>query len=357
MGWTRRTRLILGSALVVVLLIAAVVIAVLVMRSASDAWYSTAQPAAPGASVVEAADAFIATLDDEQMSAAMYDFADPVRSNWSNLPAGVLDFDRNGVRVGDLDDEQTTALVTFLSAALSERGYAVTIGIVGADRELSDSVQAFFLKWSSENYWLAFFGEPSESEIWGWQFGGHHLALNVTVADGRSYMSPTFLGVEPSSYMDEAGSTVSPLDTYIEAGLALFNSLDADTRRLATVTTRPEEVWAGAGKDGFIPALEGAPVSGWSESHRQSLLDTVALWLGVLDDASSQARLAEIGADLDGTYFAWKGDANGSIYYRIQGPTLIIELSSQGAVGGGGHYHSIYRDPTNEYGGKTSNGN
>ena len=257
MGWTRRTRLILGSALAVVLLIVAAVTAVLVMRSASNAWYSTAQPTNPGASVVEAANAFIDALDDEQRSAAVYDFADPVRSNWSNLPVGVLDFDRNGLRVGDLDDEQTAALMHFLSAALSERGYAVTIGIVGADRELSDSIQAIFLKWSSENYWLAFFGEPSEYEVWGWQFGGHHLALNVTVADGRSYMSPTFLGVEPSSYTNEDGSTVSPLDPYIEAGLALFNSLDADTRRLATVATRPEEVWAGAGKDGFIPALEG----------------------------------------------------------------------------------------------------
>ena len=75
----------------------------------------------------------------------------------------------------------------------------------------------------------------------------------------------------------------------------------------------------------------------------------------MLDEASSQARLAEISVDLEDTYFAWNGDAGGqgSIYYRIQGPTLIIELSSQGAVGGGGHYHSIYRDPTNEYGSRT----
>ena len=287
MGWKRRTWLILASTLVVVLLSAAAIAVFLAMRSASDAWYSTARPATSGASVVEAANAFIATLGDEQRSAAMYDFADPVRSNWSNLPAGVLEFERNGVRVGDLNSEQSAALVNFLSTALSEHGYAVTVGIVGADRELSDSVQALFLKWSSENYWLAFFGDPSESGVWGWQFGGHHLALNVTVTDGRSYMSPTFLGVEPATYDDDDGLNVAPLDPFVEAGMSLFESLDGESQQLATVGNRPDEVWTGAGKDGVIPAIEGVPVSGWSESHRRSLLDAVALWLEMLDESSS----------------------------------------------------------------------
>lgn len=314
------------------------------------------QPAIPGGTVVKAANAFLATLSEAHSSEAIYHFADPVRANWSNLPTGIMAFDRNGVRAGDLNEEQTAALMGFLSTALSEHGYAVALGIVGADRELSRSIRASKFKWSSDNYWLAFFGEPSESGTWAWQFGGHHLALNVTLVDGRSYMSPTFLGVEPASYTD-GGSIVAPLDPFIEGGLAFFKSLDEDTRRLATVATRPEEAWAGAGKDGVIPALEGAPVSDWDESRRQSLLDTVALWLAMLDDASSQARLAEIEADLNETYFAWNGISDGkdSIYCRIQGPTLIIELSTVGAVDGGGHYHSIYRDPTNEYGSKVSN--
>ena len=74
--------------------------------------------------------------------------------------------------------------------------------------------------------------------------------------------------------------------------------------------------------------------------------------------ASAQARLAEITAELPDTHFAWHGntDGNGRIYYRIQGATLIIEFSTQGNLGGdGGHYHSIYRDPTNEYGTAATN--
>ena len=42
---------------------------------------------------------------------------------------------------------------------------------------------------------------------------------------------------------------------------------------------------------------------------------------------------------------------NGSAYYRIQGPNLVIEFSPQG-VGGDPtmHIHTIYRDLTNDYG-------
>jgi Protein of unknown function (DUF3500) len=67
--------------------------------------------------------------------------------------------------------------------------------------------------------------------------------------------------------------------------------------------------------------------------------------------------MAEIKAGLNDTYFAWSGptthepDRNGSAYYRIQGPKLIIEFSPQG-VGGDltNHVHTMYRDPTNDYG-------
>ena len=44
-------------------------------------------------------------------------------------------------------------------------------------------------------------------------------------------------------------------------------------------------------------------------------------------------------------------ERNGSAYYRIQGPQVIVEFSPQG-VGGDStiHSHTMYRDPTNDYG-------
>ena len=312
---------------------------------ASPADTTTASPA------VEVATTFIGTLSGEQRAAAVMPLEDSRRPNWSNLPAGSLRFERNGVRIGDLDLEQIDAMHHFLASALSPEGYRTVLGIVRAEDALAESRASDRSRWSSDNYWLAFFGEPSEGSAWGWQFGGHHLAVNVTVVDGRSYLSPTFLGIEPASYTAD-GSTVAPLDPYVQAGLALINALDDEARARVTIENQPG-LMAGAGRDGVIPELEGAAAGDWSEERQALLLDAIGLWVGVLDRTSAQARMEEIRSELSEIHFAWNGDVSGGgpIYFRIQGPNLIIEFSTERGLGGGGaHYHSIYRNPGNEYG-------
>jgi hypothetical protein len=36
-----------------------------------------------------------------------------------------------------------------------------------------------------DEYYLAFVGTPSSTEPWMLQFGGHHLAINLTMAGAR----------------------------------------------------------------------------------------------------------------------------------------------------------------------------
>ena len=177
---------------------------------AADNAKSAAESDVGGAVAVAAANTFIEMLTGAQRAQAMHAIDDPVRPNWSNLPSGILDFDRNGVRIGDLDDRRVAAMFAFLASALSSDGYGTVVDVVGADEVLSHSERAGHFAWTDENYWLAFFGEPSESEKWGWQFGGHHLAVNINLAGGRSYLSPTFVGVEPASYV-AGDATVAPL--------------------------------------------------------------------------------------------------------------------------------------------------
>ena len=301
---------------------------------------------------VTAANAFLALLNDEQRASAMYALDDPVRPNWSNLPAGILDFERNGARIGNLNDEQVSAMFAFLATALSAKGYKKVVDVVGADEVLSHTARAPHFAWTDENYWLAFFGTPSDGEKWGWQFGGHHLGVNVTLVDGISYMSPTFIGIEPAAY-EAHGETIAPLAPELQAGIALISALDEQQRNRSMVGDRPIEVWTAAGHDGFIPALEGSHVADWSTVQRQMLADTAAMWFDIIDDESRKPRIAELGEHLKDARFAWHGEIDGSgpIYYRIQAPALIIEYSTQGGVGADtGHYHSIYRDPRNEYG-------
>ena len=302
---------------------------------------------------VDAANAFLDSLTNDLRSDAILEFENSARANWSNLPAGVSRVDRNGVRTGDLDATQLEAMHGFLDSALSARGYETAIGVLGADAFLGEAESED--RFSDQNYWLAFFGEPSVSNVWGWQFGGHHLAINVTVANGLSYMSPTFIGVEPSTF-PSGGTTVMPLDGHLRAGLTLINALEDDNRTEGRLPTRPDGIYTGAGADGVIPPVSGSRALDWTDSQRKLLLDAIEQWVGMVDSSSSQARLAEVQAELDDTYLAWHGSGDGPIYYRIQGPSLIIEFSNQGEadVNDSYHYHTIYRDPTNEYGSAVS---
>ena len=86
----------------------------------------------------------------------------PTRPTWSNLPAGVLRSDRNGVRIDDLIDQRQRLLRDFLATAMSPYGYETIVGIVGADDVLSQSQPADRMGWSEDNYWLAFFGDPPQ---------------------------------------------------------------------------------------------------------------------------------------------------------------------------------------------------
>ncbi|MXX24015.1 MAG: DUF3500 domain-containing protein [Caldilineaceae bacterium SB0668_bin_21] len=321
------------------------------------------------ASIVSAALDFIELLDEQQHEAALLPFDSNKRSNWSNLPASMLPFDRNGVRIGDLDQSQFNAMLAFLSTAMSTDGLDTVTAVVAAELILAESSRAARQGLSEGNYWLAFFGTPSPTEPWAWQFGGHHLAVNMSISNGRITMSPTFIGIEPAVFAADAVAhafqalggerasdeteTVAPFAREIEAALALVNSLSAASHDAVFLSRRPSSLITGAGRDGVIPELEGSQASGWSPAQKQALLDLVFLWVGTLPPQNAAMRMQEIEASLDDTFFAWYGSADGAgaIYYRIQSPVLIIEFLTRGPVDvTNGHYHSIYRDPTNEYG-------
>jgi len=306
-----------------------------------------------GTATYDAAVAFRATLSQSQAAELVLPIDSPLRRNWSNLPAGVTDFERNGLRLGDLGPDQLAALFTFLAAGLGQHGYDTVAGVVTAEAVLADSFLARRFGWSATNYWLAFFGEPT-ADAWGWQFGGHHLAINASLDRGRVVcLSPSFIGIEPASF-DFQGQRYAPLGDELADGLALMRALPEAVRGQTLIDDRPREVHAGPGADGVVPPAQGSPVADWPDEARGMLLDLISHWLRAQPEENAVARLAAIESALNDARFAWHGatDGNGDVYFRIQGPSLIIEFSTEGGIAAnGGHYHSVYRDPTNEYGG------
>ncbi|MXZ40555.1 MAG: DUF3500 domain-containing protein [Caldilineaceae bacterium SB0666_bin_21] len=294
---------------------------------------------------------FLVQLDERQREAAVLPYDSDLIRNWSNLPPGVLRFERNGVRIGDLDETQQEALHDFLATAMSPYGYDTVTAVIAAEGVLEESARARRVGWSADNYWLAFFGEPSPTNLWRWQFGGHHLTINMSVRDGRISMSPTFLGIEPARFSNAEG-VHEPFKDRIDAGLAVINSLDGDVGASAVLNRRSDDLRSGTAPIDFVP-FEGASVDSFLPAQQQAVMDAVALWVELMPEHNAQARLAEIEAGLQNTYFGWHGptDGTGAIYYVIHGDTVLIEFSTEDPLGAdAGHIHSIYRDPTNEYG-------
>jgi hypothetical protein len=155
---------------------------------------------------------------------------------------------------------------------------------------------------------------------------------------------------QPATYTFE-GREIRPLGKEQDKAFALVNALDATQRSQAILTYRVSDLVLGPGQDGRVIQPEGVRGSALSPAQQTMLLEIVREWAGIMNDAFAELRMAEIRASVPQTYFAWSGPTiNGSVaYFRIQGPTLVIEYAPQGSID---HIHTIYRDPTNDYGAK-----
>jgi hypothetical protein len=241
-----------------------------------------------------------------------------------------------------------------LQTVLSPMGYQKVLEIMGSDQALTDAGTNFA---SGEAvYTIGIFGEPSATRPWMLEFGGHHLGLNIVIAGPGGTMTPTLSGAQPSVYM-HGGKTVRVLAQENDTAFALLDALDEKQKKQAILNYEVNDLVLGPGQAGKQIQPEGLKASEMSAKQRTMLLNVILQWAGIVNDAYAKPRMAEIEADLSDTYFAWSGPVthtpgrNGSSYYRIQGPRLVIEFSPQG-VGGDPtmHVHTIYRDPTNDYG-------
>jgi len=339
--------------------------------------YSQPYGPASGAAALQAVEALLAAFGDDEKGGLMFDIDAEERTQWSNLPAGARG--RSGVSIGEMSDEQRGLLFEFLASSLGEEGYLSVAETVAAEAFLSKdkragfplltsiwmAAQEFFggerrsarLRWAPENYWLSIYGAPSADSPWGWQFGGHHLALNISIDGNRvTTMSPSFIGTEPAVFTLNGVDYEAVRDMHL-AGYAVFAALDPEQQAAADAGKAPRDVLTGRGKDGQIPDAIGIAASEMNGEQQGLLLAAIAEWVSIQPEENAEPRMAELADGIDGLSFSWTGtdEVNTKTYMRIQGPTLIIELLSTGgnvarSAEGAGHYHTIYRNPTREYG-------
>jgi hypothetical protein len=309
------------------------------------------------ARIVASAQTLLTRLDDAGRAKVQFPFDGPQKARWSNLPGPM--FQRMGLRMGDINSTQRDAVMSLLSVALSREGYRKVVDIMRGDEVLRKNQSGGRGRggtgggpaFGEDEYYLAFLGTPSATNPWMLQFGGHHLAINLTLAGSQAAMTPSLPAAQPASYTIE-GRTVRPLGNENDKAFALINALDGSQRSQAILGFRVSDLVLGPGQDGKTIQPEGVRASALPAAQQTMLWDLVQEWAGIMNTSFAEPRMAEIRGNLRDTYFAWSGPtANGSpAYFRVQGPTLVIEYApQQGSVD---HIHTIYRDPTNDYGAK-----
>jgi hypothetical protein len=336
-------------------------------RASSPQPATSAMKGTVTATVVEAANKFLATLSVSERAKCTFSFTSSQRTGWSNLPTGI--FQRNGLRFGDMTARQREAALTLVAAALSREGYQKVTDIMNGDEVLKNAGGGRTggrqgganpgpagragggIRFGLDEYYIALLGTPSAAAAWMIQFGGHHLAINVTVVGTNTVMTPSLPAAQPAKYTLN-GQTIRPLGHENDKGFALINALNAAQQKHAILNYEVQDLVLGPGADGKVIQPEGILASELDASQQAMLLDLVHEWVGILNDEAAAAKMAEIKANLPQTYFAWSGATkNGGLaYYRVQGPTVVIEYAPQ--QGDIDHIHTIYRDPTNDYGAK-----
>jgi len=304
--------------------------------------------------IVSAANVFLSTLDQKQRQSVLFAFDDEKqRARWSNLPTTMAP--RAGLSLKELNPAQSSAALALVSSALSPRGFQKVQQIIEGDEVLKTGGANNPL-FGKDLYYISIVGTPSEKDPWMLQFGGHHLAVNITLAGERGVLTPTLTGAQPALYTLN-GKTVRPLGQESDKAIALLNALDENQQKQAILSYRLADLVLGPGQDGKIIQPEGLKASAMDERQRAMLLDVISEWASIARENAATARMAEIKADIKDTWFAWSGPAtvtpgsNITAYYRIQGPHLVIEYAPQRLGGDPSmHVHTMYRDPTNDYG-------
>lgn len=311
------------------------------------------------ARVVCLAEAFKATLSTAQLAAVQLDYSLTDAKKWSNLPEGLYG-KRVGINLGALSDTQIQAVRDLLSAVMAQgltsEGYDEMIGSLAADDYLSTIGGGS--DYGAGNFYMAFLGTPSITGLWELQFGGHHYTFANTYNGGVvTGWTPSFRGVEPMAAVTANSKTYQPVEQERQAMANVISGLSSTELVTAKLSGTYSDILLGPGVDGQFPTTKsGIKVGNLSADKQVLVMNVIKLYVNDLDTETAATVLATYNSALADTYIAYSGGGTMSAqndYFRIDGPRIWTEYSSQGGIviRNTPHPHSVWRDRTGDYGG------
>ncbi|MEE2636157.1 MAG: DUF3500 domain-containing protein [Acidobacteriota bacterium] len=304
------------------------------------------QPQDPASAMSTAAIRFLDSLTDEQEAAARFPFDDEDRFDWHFIPR-----ERKGVPLKAMTGSQRATALDLVRTGLSEDGFTKAEVIRQLEQILFE-LEGRAIR-DPDLYFFMVFGEPSNTGTWGWRYEGHHISQNWTIVNGSAVAtSPQFFGSNPAEVRDGPRAGLRVLGSEEDQARSLLASLNDVQRAAARVSDEaPSDILTRAQRK--VTMLEDFGVSHADlDSDQQSVVwSIIEEYATVQPDPIAKARLATIqDAGLDHIKFVWMGGAakGEPHYYRIQGPTFLIEYDN--TQGSANHVHSVWRDFNGDFG-------
>ena len=329
----------------------------------------------PEGLMVETANRFLDSLGKGQLDETLYDFGSPERLQWHYFPERGFHkeygHERRGVTFKTMDPKQRHLAYALLGAGLSRSGFAKATTVMS----LEEIVRVFEADSTGhrdpDNYHFVVFGRPSLASTWGWRVEGHHLSLHFTMKQGRLVSSsPTFFGANPHEVPQGEHKGLRALAREEDLARAFLKSLDSDQLKLALFAEiAPEDILTLATVRARLEGKpEGIPASRLTEKQFRALLELVDEYASNMPPEVSAERMKAVReAPRAQLFFGWAGQierpapkpvtigvpttgnrAEKGNYYRLQGPTFLIEYDN--TQNQSNHSHSVWRDLRGDFG-------
>jgi Protein of unknown function (DUF3500) len=300
-----------------------------------------------GADMAEGASQLLRSLTPELKSQASLPFDDDERLNWHYIPR-----DRKGVPFKSMTPAQRRLADSLMTRGLSHSGMRKALDIMYLDQILFEREQRDIR--DPELYYVSIFGEPGKSGRWGWRVEGHHLSLNFTLENGRLVStSPSFLGANPAIVKGGAQDGMRVLaDEEVLGRELLYAFPEKERTRVVILAEAPRDIVTEASRRAEIGNPAGISYKDMSPDQRKAVLQVVSFYAERMRPEISTSELRRIEeAGYEGIYFAWAGgaDVGQPHYYRIHGPTFLIEYDN--TQNDANHIHTVWRDLEDDFGG------
>lgn len=300
------------------------------------------------ASGAQAASSLLQALPDSKRSQAQLPFEAGERMEWNYVP-----MKRAGIPLADLDAKQKSLVDSLLHSALSPQGFDKAQGIVQHELILAE-IEGNPQRRDPGLYYTVIFGQPGPHAPWAWRFEGHHLSVNATnIAGENQIVAPLFMGSNPARVASGPKAGLRLLAEEEDLARALIRMFPGERRARAMLS---DDAFSDivTRNDPKVRSLEmeGLPANDMTPSEQEQLRKLLHGYANRLTESAARDQLDRIErAGFSKLHFGWAGsiEPGKPHYYRIHGPTVLIEYDN--TQNNANHIHTVWRDLERDFGG------